>query len=101
MNELRSEPYPLIQAASGCPVALCIVGRVYERSNAMNLFREGEVAPRQHSRNEAFASLSPSPGAPVLGRGQSFHLMLERNEQTIAHSRRTLPGHSRARDASK
>jgi hypothetical protein len=66
----------------------------------MSILRKAKFPGFHRPRNEALAGLPSLLGARLVRRRASFHLVLERNEQTIAHSRARLPGVSGVRTAS-
>ena len=67
----------------------------------MSIIRKRKILPRQHPRNQAVGSLPPALGARLVRHGPRIHLMTERNEQTLAHSRPPLIALRAAPPASK
>ena len=86
MNDLRLFLWVHVVQANGSVLAHYSPGMVSTRANAASHIRRRKIALRQRARNEAVASLPASLGARLIRRGQRFTLMLEKSEQTLAHS---------------
>jgi len=102
MNELRRFPCLALAPGNGSPVALYIADMVSKRANAISASGVGKTVRRQHPRNQPFARLPAALGARLVRGVGRFHLILETNEQTVAHSLgRSTNGSRRAAHLSK